>query len=158
MAHFFSPMDYMKIILIPFVELLKALIDQSHFHIKSFFYYANISRNILINFILYCFIFYYTQVCHLFFLKRIGFLGHKDLENDSGSFELFEKDQVWCPDNENIGGIYNNITGNIAHCPISSMALDKMMTQLAKLVDIKKTVFVDFGKIDVLHFYCKFES
>lgn len=138
--------DYLKIVFLPFVELLKALIDQSHFHFKSFFHYAKISGNILINFVLYCFIFYHTHVCHLLFLKKIGFLGHKDLENDSGTFQLFAKDQEWRPDNENIGGIYNNVTGNVAHCPISSLALDKVMTQLANLVDIKKAVFVDFGK------------
>jgi hypothetical protein len=77
---------------------------------------------------------------HVFIL-----VGHKDLENDSGSFELFSKEQVWSPENENIGGIYNNITGNIAHCPISSLALEKVMTQLSKFMNIKNSVFIDFG-------------
>lgn len=140
-------MDYIKIVIIPFVELLKALYDQSHFHFKSFFYYSKISASILYNFILYCFIFYYAHFSHLLYLKQIGFLGHKDLENDAGTFELFSKEKVWPPDHENIGGIYNNITGNIAHCPISSLALNKIMKQLTHLIDIQKAVFVDFGKL-----------
>jgi hypothetical protein len=71
----FFLIDYIKIFFIPFLELLKALIDQSHFHVKSFFHYASISGNIVINFVKYCFIFYYVHVCHLLYLKKIGFLG-----------------------------------------------------------------------------------
>jgi hypothetical protein len=72
--------------------------------------------------------------------------GVKDLENDSGNFDLFGEKKDWSPENENIGGIFNNTTGNVAHCPISSIALDQMMTQLRDMVDIKKCIFIDFGK------------
>ena len=75
-------------------------------------------------------------------------LGHKDLENDSGTFQLFRQELVdhWSPINENLGGIVDNKTQNEAHCPISSCALDKMILLLKKQdVDIDNSTFLDFG-------------
>jgi hypothetical protein len=73
-------MDYAKIFLSPLKELGVALIDQTHFHVKAFLFYASIAGKIVVDFIKSCFIFYYAHVCHLLYLKQIGFLGkHTDL-------------------------------------------------------------------------------
>lgn len=134
------------------MELVFAVYDQTHLHIKASKAYAKIAILILIDFCKCLPTYYLTHKKHLQYLHEIGFLGTSDLV-DSGRLVLFkERDRQGFlkPADHNkkaASGFYGNVSGNPAHLPISSVALDQMWTAMEQLeVKLEDATFIDFGK------------
>ena len=143
----FLPIDILR----AFIELLKGIYDQTHYHydaIKDLLFKASI--------ILYKFLGSIPRhfIAHLFhqrYLRKLGFSEQPNL-SDTGNlvWDVQLKPYGNNEDSEpltNVTGILSNSSGNFAHLSISSLALQKMWSVLTKRpgFSFKDSIFVDFG-------------
>ena len=130
------------------IELLKGIIDQTHYHydaikehigiiLKIFSeYMGSIPRN------------FKAHLHHHRYLRSLGFQGNHTL-SDTGKLVWDQEDKLNGNDSKliSVTGILNNSSGNHRHLSIASLALEKMWFFLSNHTDFNfaDSIFVDFG-------------
>ena len=141
---------WLYITLKPLFELLFALYDQTHLHIKAFKAYARIAIYIIIDYFKCCSVYYAVHRSHLQHLHEIGFLDTPDLVDSGRLVVLKERDAsgflIHSASHRTATGFFNNSSGNPAHLPISSVAIAQLWDALETTVgSLSDATFIDFG-------------